>query len=94
MAYSVSALTTLNLYMKRFNPRVKPQLLVVATVLLLAACGQRGPLYLPGPEHVPVRISKAEANEAEVNEAEANKTEANESEANETGNGREKTSGT
>lgn len=68
--------------MKRIKRRVKVQLFLVAMVLLLAACGQRGPLYLP--EQAPVKTSEAEASE----------TEAKETEANESGGDREKTPGT
>jgi predicted small lipoprotein YifL len=68
--------------MKRNKRRIKPQLFLVAMVLLLAACGQRGPLYLPEP--APVKISEAEANETETKETEAN----------ETGDDRDKTPGT
>ncbi|MES1924131.1 lipoprotein [Salinisphaera sp. T31B1] len=32
--------------------RIPAIVLVVATVLLLAGCGQKGPLYLPGDEPV------------------------------------------
>jgi predicted small lipoprotein YifL len=69
MAYSVSALTTLNLHMKRIKRRVKTQLFLMAMVIFLAACGQRGPLYLPEPEQEPAKIIETEANEAEENEA-------------------------
>ena len=65
MAYSVSALTTLNLHMNRIKRRVKTQLLLVAIVLFVAACGQRGPLYLPEPEQGPVATNETEANETE-----------------------------
>jgi len=65
MAYSVSALTTLDLHMNRIKRRVKTQLFLVAMVLFLAACGQRGPLYLPEPEQEPVETHKTEANETE-----------------------------
>jgi predicted small lipoprotein YifL len=69
MAYSVSALTTLNLHMKRIKRRVKTQLFLMAMVIFLAACGQRGSLYLPEPEQEPAKIIETEANEAEENEA-------------------------
>jgi predicted small lipoprotein YifL len=65
MAYSVSALTTLNLHMKRIKRRVKIQLFLVAMMIFLAACGQRGPLYLPEPEQEP--INKNEINAGEIN---------------------------
>ncbi len=51
--------------MNRIKHRVKTQLSLVATVLLLAACGQRGPLYLPEPEQEPVKVNEAEVNETE-----------------------------
>ena len=65
MTYSVSALTTLNLYMNRIKRKVKTQLSLVAMVLFLVACGQRGPLYLPEPEQEPVETDKTETNETE-----------------------------
>jgi len=61
-------------------------------VLLLAACGQRGPLYLP--EKAPVKISKAAAIGTETNEVDTKETEAKETEENETGDDRDKTPGT
>jgi len=70
MAYSVSALTTHNLHMNRIKRRAKTQLFLLAMVLFLAACGQRGPLYLPKPGQEPVKTNEAETNEAEENEAE------------------------
>jgi predicted small lipoprotein YifL len=96
MAYSVSALTTLDLHMKRIKRRVKTQLFLAAMVLFLAACGQRGNLYLPKPEQAPAKTNETEASKTEMNETEANETEANETEANETeddetGDDREKT---
>ena len=96
MAYSVSALTTLDLHMKRIKRSAKTQLFLVAMVLFLAACGQRGPLYLPKPEQAPAKTNETEANETEaskteMNETEANETEANETEDDETGDDREKT---
>lgn len=65
MAYSVSALTTFDLQMNRIKKRLKTQLFLVAMVLFLAACGQRGPLYLPEPEQEPVETNETEANETE-----------------------------
>jgi predicted small lipoprotein YifL len=88
MAYSVSALTTLNLYMTRIKRRVKTQLFLVAMVamvLFLAACGQRGPLYLPKPEPAPATTQETQANETEPNEIEVNEIEAIETEDDETG---------
>jgi len=55
----------LNLHMNRIKRRVKTQLFLVAMVLSLAACGQRGPLYLPEPEQKPVETDKTEASETE-----------------------------
>ena len=91
MAYSVSALTTLDLHMKRIKRRVKTQLFLAAMVLFLAACGQRGPLYLPKPEQAPAKTNETEANETEANETEANETEDDETEDDETGDDHEKT---
>ena len=59
----------LNLHMNRFNRSFKTLLFLAAMVLLLAACGQRGPLYLPAPEQEPARTSETESSEAEENEA-------------------------
>jgi predicted small lipoprotein YifL len=46
MAYSVSALTLLNLPMNK----IRILLFLCIFALLTAACGQRGPLYLPQPD--------------------------------------------
>ena len=51
--------------MNQIKKKVKTQLFQVAMVLFLAACGQRGPLYLPEPEQEPVETHKTEANETE-----------------------------
>ncbi len=75
--------------MKRIKRRSKIQLFLVAMVILLAACGQRGNLYLPEPEQEPVKISETEENKAGENEAEADETGANE-----TGDDGDKTPGT
>ncbi len=56
----------------------------MAMVLFLAACGQRGPLYLPKPGQEPVKSNETETSETEANEAEDDKT----------GDDREKTPGT
>jgi predicted small lipoprotein YifL len=71
MAYSVSALTMLNLHMNRFNQSIKTLLFLAAMALLLVACGQKGPLYLPAPEPGPVQASEVDPKEAEENEAKA-----------------------
>ena len=75
--------------MKRIKRRLKIQLFLVAMVIFLAACGQRGNLYLPEPEQEPVKISETEENKAGENEAGEN-----EAEADETGDDRDKTPGT
>lgn len=75
--------------MKRIKRRSKFQLFLVAMVIFLAACGQRGNLYLPEPEQEPVKISETEENKAGENEAGEN-----EAEADETGDDRDKTPGT
>jgi predicted small lipoprotein YifL len=75
MAYSVSALTTHNLRMNRIKPRVITQLFLLAMVLFLAACGQRGPLYLPKPGQEPVKTNETEANETGDDETGDEKTE-------------------
>jgi predicted small lipoprotein YifL len=60
MAYSVSALTGPNLPMKK----TRILLLICAFALLVAACGQRGPLYLPEPApEKPTADEKEENNE-------------------------------
>jgi len=56
MAYSVSALTLLNLPMNK----TRILLLLCTFALFVAACGQRGPLYLPEPGQPE---SQAEENE-------------------------------
>ena len=43
-------------------------------VLFLAACGQRGNLYLPEPEQAPAKTNETEANETETNETENDET--------------------
>jgi len=50
MAYSVSALGLLNPSMKRTGTPYLAFLICCCLALSLAACGQRGPLYLPEPE--------------------------------------------
>ncbi len=84
--------------MNRIKRRVKTQLFL-ALVLVLAACGQRGPLYLPEPDQAPAEINETEAKETEAKETEAIETEAietedDETEDDETGDDREKTAGT
>jgi predicted small lipoprotein YifL len=60
MAYSVSALTPPNLPMKKS----RILLLICAFALLVAACGQRGPLYLPEPtQEAPAAEEKEDNNE-------------------------------
>jgi predicted small lipoprotein YifL len=88
MAYSVSALATLNLHMNRIKRRVKTQLFL-ALVLFLAACGQRGPLYLPEPDQAPAEINETEAKETGDDETEVDGTEDDGTE-----DDREKTAGT
>jgi len=39
-------------------------------VLFLAACGQRGPLYLPEPGQEPAKTDETETSETEANETE------------------------
>jgi len=80
--------------MKRIKRRLKIQLFLVAMVIFLAACGQRGNLYLPEPEQEPVKISETEENKAGENEAGENEAEADETGANETGDDGDKTPGT
>jgi predicted small lipoprotein YifL len=60
-----------NLHMKRFNQSSKTLLFPAAMALLLAACGQKGPLYLPAPEPESAQASEAGPNEAEKSETEA-----------------------
>jgi predicted small lipoprotein YifL len=83
MAYSVSALATLNLHMNRIKRRVKTQLFL-ALVLFLAACGQRGPLYLPEPDQAPAEINETEAKETGDDETEVDETGDDETEVDET----------
>ena len=65
MAYSVSALEAFNLPMIR-NKRspLRPCIALALSVclsLLLAGCGQRGPLYLPDEEQAGQRQAEQEA---------------------------------
>jgi len=60
--------------MKRIKRRSKIQLFLVAMVISLAACGQRGNLYLPEPEQEPVKTSETETNETTAKETEDDKT--------------------
>ena len=69
MAYSVSALTMPNLHMNRFDRTFKTLLFLAAMVVLLAACGQRGPLYLPAPEQDSTQAIETKAKDAEEIEA-------------------------
>jgi predicted small lipoprotein YifL len=62
MAYSVAALTIFNLPM---NGKYLLTLLICALMLLLTACGQRGPLYLPEPGQ---EIPASEDEEKDENE--------------------------
>jgi predicted small lipoprotein YifL len=50
MAYSVPALATFNLLMKRTGKPCIELILCCCAALSLAACGQTGPLYLPDKE--------------------------------------------
>jgi predicted small lipoprotein YifL len=50
MAYSVSALGTLNPSMRRTGISYLAFVFCCCLTLSLAACGQRGPLFLPEPE--------------------------------------------
>lgn len=50
MAYSVPALAIFNLLMKRTGKPYLALILCCCVTLLLAACGQTGPLYLPDKE--------------------------------------------
>ncbi len=47
---------------------------LVPLVLILAACGQRGPLYLPEPGPEPIEKKSSETIDTEVNKTEANET--------------------
>ena len=71
MAYSVPALATFNLQMKRTTqPLLKPRfalILCACWLLLLSACGQTGPLYLPDKtvQAEPVDVQPVSEEEAE-----------------------------
>jgi len=56
--------------MNRIKRRIKTQLFLIAMVLFLAACGQRGPLYLPEPGQEPAKTDETETSETEANETE------------------------
>ncbi len=60
--------------MNRINRRVKTQLFLLAMVLLLSACGQRGPLYLPEKEQGSVESKETEATKTEVTDTEEHET--------------------
>ncbi len=51
--------------MPRIKPKIKSQLLLATMVLMVAACGQRGPLYLPESKPEPVEKNDSEANDHE-----------------------------
>jgi predicted small lipoprotein YifL len=62
MAYSVAALEPLNPHMKSTGTTYPAIVLCCCLVMSLAACGQRGPLYLPEPESpaVPTQAESAD----------------------------------
>ena len=60
--------------MNRINRRVKTLLFLLAMVLLLAACGQRGPLYLPEKEQGSVESKETKATTTEVTDSEEHET--------------------
>ena len=64
MAYSVSALGTLNPLMKRTGTSYLAFAFCCCLTLSLAACGQRGRLYLPEPEKQ-IEQAETEAGEEE-----------------------------
>jgi len=68
MAYSVSALGPLNPSMKRTVISYLALVICCCLALSLAACGQRGPLYLPETEDQPVRAETQSAAEDPVEE--------------------------
>jgi predicted small lipoprotein YifL len=71
MAYSVSALGTLNPLMKRTGISYLAFAICCFLTLSLTACGQRGPLYLPETEkQVEKAETKAAAEESVDNDAE------------------------
>jgi predicted small lipoprotein YifL len=67
MAYSVSALGEYNPRMKRTG-MTYPAGLLCCLMLGLAACGQRGPLYLPEPQEQAVTTENADAEEEHAGE--------------------------
>lgn len=60
--------------MNQIKRSVKTQLFLMAMVLILAACGQRGPLYLPEPKQTPLEKKNTETVNTEANKAEVKKT--------------------
>ena len=68
MAYSVSALMTLNPAMKRTGFSYPTLLLCSLLALAATACGQRGPLYLPEPPETTEDAEKAEPDAEEIDE--------------------------
>jgi predicted small lipoprotein YifL len=65
MAYSVSALGTLNPPMKRIVKPLNVVTLCCCLALFTTACGQRGPLYLPEPETPAVEAPEEGQEESE-----------------------------
>ena len=62
-------------------------------VLLLAACGQRGPLYLPDSAQEPVSKNEIDAGEIAEDQIDADQIDEDETDEDETGDELEKTPG-
>ena len=54
--------------MKQIMRREKTQLVLMAMLIFLAACGQRGPLYLPDPSQEPIIENEIDENEIDEDE--------------------------
>ena len=73
MAYSVSALETLNPAMKTTRISKSVLILCCCAVLTATACGQRGPLYIVKPEEAVGNTVQSEETTAEETDEDAKK---------------------
>ena len=64
MAYSVAVKTTRDVPMQL----MKPVLLTIIILLFASACGQKGPLYLPGSDQAPTQTQDGQSNEQKEKE--------------------------
>ena len=72
MAYSVAVLTTVpdhrneEIKMNSIHSLIKAGIASCLLLALLAACGQRGPLYLPDKKSAPVPVQQQQQDEDEL----------------------------